>query len=236
MDTLERLSNAINSKLKLDSFSHEFYYNSIALCMIDALFSIGVKYTGVKKLVEKFCEHEGIVDYRYDSFPESIENEYTVQKLIDFYNREKNDYEHIAKNVYQNNWHTSSNNGILKAQAVYDFALVLKQYNVCKMADVLAMYENEEFNNAVKAVKGQSSGIMLKYFYMLCGKKDIIKPDRHIIEFIRESTGEDVKRDHEYALKLIEDYVAAENQKGKNYTCGFVDGAIWKYMSGKKKS
>ena len=35
----------------------EFFYNSFDLCVIDAVFSIGVKYTGVKNVVARYKEY-----------------------------------------------------------------------------------------------------------------------------------------------------------------------------------
>ncbi len=232
MDELQKLSQAINSKIEV--IPPEFYYNSIVLCIIDAVFSIGVKYTGVQNVVSKFCKHEKLEkDRAYASLPVTIQNEYTIQQFIAFNNAYNLDFEHIAKNVYENKGRTSSINGILKAQAVYEFAVVLEKYGINKMVDVAKIPDRNLFEKEVKSIKGQKSGIMLSYFYMLCGVDNLVKPDRHILNFIEESIG--MKVDGVRAQSLIEEYVSSENQLGKNYTCGLIDHSIWQYMSKKRR-
>ena len=41
----------------LATLPEEFFYNSLDLCIIDAVFSIGVKYEGVKNVVRKYQKH-----------------------------------------------------------------------------------------------------------------------------------------------------------------------------------
>ena len=46
--------------LKNASLSEEYYYDSIVFCLIDAIFSINVKYSGVRKVVINYCKHYGL--------------------------------------------------------------------------------------------------------------------------------------------------------------------------------
>src|SRR5205085_11775930 len=37
----------------------EYHYQSLPLCVIDAVFSIGVKYSGTRRVVARYCEFTG---------------------------------------------------------------------------------------------------------------------------------------------------------------------------------
>jgi hypothetical protein len=47
----------------------EYFYQSLPLCVIDAVFSIGVRYGGVQRVVARYCERAGLqrvrTDYRF---------------------------------------------------------------------------------------------------------------------------------------------------------------------------
>ncbi len=72
--------------------------------------------------------------------------------------------------MFQNRQRTSSRNGILKAEAVYQFCRVLHKYSVNYLQDVIKLYGNQEFEKEIKLISGQKSGISLVYFYMLVGE------------------------------------------------------------------
>lgn len=63
--------------------SDEYYYQSLPLCAVDAVFSIGVRYGGVRKVVERFCNYAQIDRYRHhgSSFPKREEQMSTSQFL-----------------------------------------------------------------------------------------------------------------------------------------------------------
>ena len=41
--------------LDKDVLGDEYYYQSLPLCIIDAVFSIGIKYQTVQKVVQRYC-------------------------------------------------------------------------------------------------------------------------------------------------------------------------------------
>jgi hypothetical protein len=53
-------------------------------------------------------------------------------------------------------------------------------FGVNKLEDIENIIGNPEFENKIKNIPGQSSGISLAYFYILAGAKDYVKPDRMI--------------------------------------------------------
>jgi len=46
------------------TLSDEYYYQSLPLCAIDAVFSIGARYEGTRKLVLRYCDYFGLVRLR----------------------------------------------------------------------------------------------------------------------------------------------------------------------------
>ena len=51
----ERLFDLSNLQL-----SHSYHYNSIACCIVDAVYSIGVRYQSTENTVASFCKYAGI--------------------------------------------------------------------------------------------------------------------------------------------------------------------------------
>lgn len=93
----------------------------------------------------------------------------------------------MATELFVNSQRTSTSSGILKSEAVLQFLKVLEKHHVERFADIEKVFNNDDFENEIRAIKGQASGISLKYFYMLAGKEDLIKPDRMIIGFLKEA-------------------------------------------------
>jgi hypothetical protein len=84
------------------------------------------------------------------------------------------------------------------------------------------------FEDEVKTIPGQSSGISLQYFYMLAGFEDEIKPDRMVARFINEALGASFGTAEMTAL-----LVAVANLLVIDYpdlTPRLLDHAIWQYQ------
>ena len=47
-----------------EKLGREYFYQSLPLCVIDAVFSIGVRYAGVKKVVSRYCDYFTLPQYR----------------------------------------------------------------------------------------------------------------------------------------------------------------------------
>ena len=94
-------------------------------------------------------------------------------------------------------------------------------------------YANKEaLDQDICQVKGQNSGIMLKYLYMLAGDSNIIKPDRHMVRFINKEFPALTMdpHDHKKINDIIEKASTALSAKYPNLTPRFLDYLIWEYM------
>ena len=75
------------SSLNLNNarLGEEYYYNSLPLCVIDAVFSIGVKYTSTKNVILRFCNYFEIVRIMNDRF-NSLSSQMSISDFIKIYN------------------------------------------------------------------------------------------------------------------------------------------------------
>jgi hypothetical protein len=157
-------------------------YRSLPLCIIDAVYSIGVRYESTERTLDDFCTWS---HWNY-------EQEYTVNEFIALLDPFDGDWERLATKVFQNRQRTSSRSGILKAEAVCRFARGLRSSDVDSHADIpkeVKFDPPDHLVSTVTAIPGPSSGISLKYFLMLAGYDGTIKPDRMVVRFVADALG-----------------------------------------------
>lgn len=228
---MKKLSDLILEKIDLRNFelSQSYYYNSLPLCVIDSIYSIGVKYESVKNVVSNFCEYENIQKYRDSkNVLTKIQEQY---KVSDFLRKFKSfDFKLLAEDVFRNKQRTSTRNGILKSQAVVEFLGILYEQEIDTFQDLSKLNKNGE--KKILAIKGQKSGISLQYFYMLAGSDELIKPDRMILRFLEEN----IKRKIliEETLEIFKETCKAlHDDHSIIITPRELDNAIWNYQRNK---
>ena len=216
--------------LKNANLSNSYYYSSLPLCFIDAVYSIGANYTSTYRVVERYCECYDIPMFRgrVSEYP-NIALQTSVSEFIN--NMEQLGVEHFARNVFSNLQRTSTKSGILKAEAVYLWAKVFERHKIEVFQDVYKI--DKQVENEIRSIKGQTSGISLSYFMMLSGNDDLCKPDRHILRFISDALKQDIK-DTSEAQNIIRDTAEILKKTYPNITVRLLDNTIWKYMSSQK--
>ena len=217
-----RVLDIQNAKL-----SDEYFYHSLPLCVIDSVYSIGVKYEGTKNIVKKYCDYYSLQRIRFHRAPISLtEKQESLGNFI-----EKMVYsgiEFFTHTVFDNRQRTSPRNGILKSEAVLQFSKTLQKYNVNYLQDVPMVINNVEFEDDIRKIAGQRSGISLKYFFMLAGSEDIIKPDRWIKQFIKDAIHKQVS-DQE-SQRLLSGACQDLKTQHPHLTPRLLDHEIWKYQ------
>lgn len=184
-DDVQRLVAYCKANLDLSptELDKNYGYSSLPLCVIDAIFSIRANYTSTRNTVDHFC--------KYFNVPRGVSKEsppiaeLSVATFIKFYS--DNSVEFMAREVYQNWQRTPGRSSILKAEAVLRVAETLFEYGINYKSDVNLVTRQPEFESAFKRVRGQRPGTSLRYFYMLAGSKNDIKPDGMVIRFIRKA-------------------------------------------------
>lgn len=221
-DHCKRVLDLANAKL-----SEEFFYNSLALCVIDAVFSLGISYTATRNVVKNFCSKLKIKMFRHhgSKYPK-IESQFSMEALLSLY--QDHSFEELADIIFKNHNRTSPRNGILKSEAVFRFASVLHTFGVNYFQDIPLVIESSNFESSIRKIPGQSSGLSTKYFYMLAGGEDFIKPDRMIIRFVESVIQEKVDSDKTYSLIL--DALTILKKEFPALTPRMLDHEIWKYQ------
>lgn len=206
----------------------EYNYQSLPLCVIDSIFSIGVKYESVKNVIKNVGDFLNIKTHN------KTINEFPLKSdqisVSEFRNHLSNlNFEELSTKIFKNKQRTSTKNGILKSEAVIKFLDVLIKYNVEFYEDVQVIFENKSFEKEIQKIPGQASGISLKYFFMLAGNDNMIKPDRMIVRFLSSILNRDVKT--EECLPLLLNVTSKLNKEGYiKLTPKILDNKIWVYQ------
>ncbi len=212
------------SKAKLGD---EYFYQSITSCIIDAIFSIGITYDQTKKVVESYNEYFNLKIYRSNNKYPSILKQDSIDDLIKRY--DNIGIEKMANDIYKNRCRTSTHkNSILKSEAVYLFALLIKKYGINYLQDIRNIINNKDFEYQVRKIPGQTTGISLDYFYMLSGDETFVKVDRMMIRFFENAIG--YIPDKYQIRQIIIDIVKILNKKFPNLTPRILDHQIWLYQ------
>lgn len=208
------------------SLSDEYYYQSLSLCVIDAVFSIGVKYSSARNTVIRYCDYFNLDRIRNnrDSIPakevqQSISN---FLMIIEHYGLDT-----FTEDIFNNRQRTSAVNGILKTKAVYEFSKVLEKFNVNYFQDIYKIIDNCAFEKAIKKIPGQKSGLSLNYFFMLAGFDQYIKPDRMVLRFLQKLLNRKVG--FKEANKLLINVSEMLSKNYKNMSPKLLDHEIWKH-------
>lgn len=219
IDKVTNVCNGLFTDRKNYKLPDEYDYGHLPLCVIDSVFSIGVKYESVQNTVNRFCDY-----FKIDKL--SRQNELTISQSLLLMNQMTT--QELAEKVFKNKQRTSATNGILKSEAVILFLEVLKKYEVELLSDINKVITDNLFENEIKQIKGQTSGISLKYFFMLAGSQDLIKPDRMIVRFLETVTGERLSMDD---CQLVLTSVSNElNNLGFQMTPKLLDNLIWNHQ------
>ncbi len=228
MDNIYFLKYCIDN-LDLDEEDQfENYFSCVPLCAINAIFSINTKYQAVLNALDRFCLY-----FNFDRdhpINGQIPPKKNQKSVSDIYKLIKDiDVDILAADIFQNRQRTSTSNGILKADASVRFIKTLKDSGAEYYHDIQKLINNKTFENCIKEIPGQNSGISLKYFFMLTGSKDQIKPDRMILGFIKDATGLTLSPID--ALQLIRQTVDDLKRKGYSHlNPRHLDNLIWNYQ------
>lgn len=215
--------------LSLDdaSLSDEYYYAHLPLCVIDAVFSIGVNYASTRNTVSRYCQASGLQQTRLsrDTLP-PVEQQQSIEQMIALI--EAHGPDHFAHHVVCNRQRTSTTNGILKAEAVLRFGRVLQQHGCRYLQDAAGMAADTTLEREVCAIPGQRSGLSFHYFLMLAGSDDLVKPDRMVTRFLTTVLQRSVTQRE--AQHLLPDVAAHLYPVYPHLTPRMLDYVIWSYQ------
>jgi hypothetical protein len=222
-----KIADNCRTVLKLEDAStpEEYSYRSLPLCVIDTIFSIGVRYQSTVSTVKRFCDHVGVERLSPVRFSDTS-SQLSITTFLELF--ESYGVERMAAEVFQNRQRTSARSGILKAAAVQMVSQILQACQVEYLQDATSFIGDPTFEAKFLAIPGQASGISLRYFYMLVGSDDYVKPDRMVTRFIWSATGK------EYTVEEMHlGIVGAAKVLNADYpqlTPRLLDSLIWNYQ------
>ena len=225
--TGEILAKACQNQLPLaqTALSNSYYYDSLPLCVIDAVFSIGVRYTSVQNVVKHYCNKCGLRQYNLQQ--DTLGDSHTISQFI-----QKIEYlgvEQSADQLFCNHQRTSTRNGILKAEAALQFAKVLQRDQVECLSDYRTKGLSTAAQKEIRLIPGQKSGLSLRYFQMLAGDDTQAKPDRHVLRFLNAVLGQPVSVQQAY--ELLVEAVDCLHPAYPHLTVRLLDYTIWNFMA-----
>lgn len=225
IECCKRILEGISKDENLD------FKRSLPICILDAVFSIGARYSSTRNVWKRYLNYYNL---ELKTFAEignggTDKSEHTISDFL--HNAEQfDDVEAFASEVLKNRQRTSPRNGILKAQASLEVARIMKLNNIDTVGDFQNFKDKEKLNKQICSVRGERSGIMLRYLYMLAGDANLCKPDRWIERFIHnyypDIQFEDIQ-------SLISQTVLVLQKERPEITVRMLDNAIWKYQTKK---
>lgn len=201
-----------------------YEYASLGLCVIDAVFSIGVRYESTERTVNEFCAR-----FKWQRDGRGTVPERTIRELVDLLQPFENRWDDMATNVFRNHQRTSARSGILKAEAVYRFTKILHSFGVESFVDVLKFGLRADLRQTIKMIPGQGSGLSYAYFLILAGHQDGVKADRMVIRFVANALGvPNVSQD--IAEHLVRQASVILQKDFPTLVPSVLDNKIWKYQ------
>ncbi|MGP6174296.1 heme peroxidase [Corynebacterium sp. A21] len=197
-------------------------YQSVALAILDSIYSTSNRYAGVINLVNR---------YRHLRTAEGADPEVdTATDLIETFHRWGGVDTFVERT--NNRWRTSSQfHAPYKAYAALEAAKVLAWHSIETVNDAVMRLESREsrersdISKEWLAITGQKSALTWNYFLMLNGIPGV-KADRMVVRFVTQSLGRQRKISPKDASRLVEEVA---DIIGANYS--YLDHTIWRYQS-----
>lgn len=196
----------------------EGYPNSLALCIIDSIYSTGSHYSSVVNVIERYKASGGAQDGAQE-LARSIQNAGGAREWATS----------IANNLKPA--HTRPG-APLKAEIIEQAVALMEELGIDTVPDLVAHVKDKPLDNEVlrgwKRLPSQSSGVTYNYLLILAGMPSV-KPDRMILRFLADALGEEADLDSPRAVELI-----TETAKTMNVDPRALDHIAWRAASGRE--
>ncbi|MFC9354090.1 hypothetical protein [Arthrobacter sp. NPDC057013] len=199
------------------------YPDSLALCVIDSLWSTGPRYQAVENVVRRYSSHRQL-----NGGDAAQDGTFELMNVI----KKAGGSNEFAKLVENHNKAHTRPGALLKAEVVHQAAIALHGMGIRTMQDLRAQYEEDRHLPELKRVwlqlPSQKSGVTFNYLLILAGYPSV-KPDRMVIRFVKKQAG--ITRDAtpsqtaDMIMAGAELYPVAANR---------LDHVIWRQASGRK--
>ena len=204
----------------------EYSYHSLPLCLIDAVFSIGVRYANARKAVEAWCRAQ------QPNWPLFSSDDGSPARTISDFLRVADgiDGDTLASKFFGGNrQRTSSKNGILKAEATVRFARGLHEAGIENFQQMKDDSRIKWAWHTIRDIPGQGSRLSFDYLLMLAGDDSSIKADRMVCRFVADAAGLPAVSPPVARAAVLE-ASRALGAEFPNVTPRLLDHLIWSYQ------
>ena len=196
----------------------EGYPDSLALCIIDSLYSTGSHYTSVVNVINRYREAHGHTD-----------GAEALLRSITEAGGPKGWAESVARN--EKPAHTGPG-APLKADVIEQAARLMLDLGIDTVNELVDTVKDSPKDNAVldgwRRLPSQSSKVTYYYLLILAGLPSV-KPDRMVLRFLERALGASIEIDTERAVQLIS---AAADVLGVSPSV--LDHVVWRAASGRE--
>lgn len=194
------------------------YPNSLALCIIDSIYSTGSHYSSVVNVIERY-KRAGGERHGARDLAASI--------------RGRGDAREWASTVVQNLKPAHTGPGApLKAEIIEQAADLMIRLGIDNVPDLVAKVKDDPFDNCVihgwKRLPSQNSGVTYSYLLILAGLPSV-KPDRMILRFLADALGEVSELSVARSRELM-----TETAKAMEVDPRALDHIAWRAASGRE--
>ena len=194
------------------------YPNSLALCIIDSLYSTGSHYSSVVNVIERY-KSAGGERHGAKDLADSIQQAGGAREW--------------ATSIAQNLKPAHTRPGApLKADIIEQAVALMAELKIDTVPDLVAIVGKDPTDNDVyrgwKRLPSQSSGVTYSYLLILAGLPSV-KPDRMIFRFLADALGEEAELDVERARDLM-----TETAKAMDVDPRALDHIAWRAASGRE--
>jgi len=226
MSAAADLSPVIEAVLGLDLRPRRWQWVSLSLCVVDAVYSIGAHYDRhVLPVVHRVAADAGLETPSVPPPVTGLADPLPLEAFLDRY-----DTVDALLAVTNNRQRTSPRGGILKAEAVLQYATILHEHGIRTLDDARVLLDDPQrldtVETALRTVPGEGGfGVRRGYLWMLVGDEDTIKPDRMVLRWLARN-GADV--DAVTARTLLSELATEVTRVlGRRVTAWEIDHAIW---------
>jgi hypothetical protein len=166
-------------------------WTHLSLCVLDAVFSIGARYSTTRRTVHTYAAHAGLTHVLEPAHAVAAGEFTLTEEPVTALRARIKEHgpETFARDVVRNRQRTSPRGGIPKAEAALGYATVLERHDVLRLADVPGLLVDDARLGRVEAALAQvpghgAYGIRAGYLWMLAGSDDLIKPDRMVLGWL----------------------------------------------------
>lgn len=192
------------------------YSDSLALCIIDSIQSLGVRYSTVEDVIQRYRAAR----------PGAADTDGPTELLATF--DDSAGVDGWARDIGNRNRTSTQPGAPLKASAIKEAASLVERLGVSSpvMLRALVTEQLAEVKAGWLRVPGQRSGISWRYFLMLAGVPGV-KADRMICRFVQNASGQ--------AKPVVAPGAAGQAVEAAarrlNVSATTLDHAIWRWQS-----